>query len=68
MPTTTRSRTTQKHSSVLEQDPGLEALGAGLAPGLPGVEWSEPVGRAQRGGVPDMTFEIGGESPDLGPC
>jgi len=50
MPTTTRSRTTQKHSSVLEQDPGLEALGAGLAPGLPGVEWSEPVGRAQRGG------------------
>jgi putative transposase len=32
MPTTTRSRTTQKHSSVLEQDPGLEALGAGLAP------------------------------------
>src|SRR5450755_2430495 len=35
MPTTTRSRTTQKHSSVLEQDPGLEALGAGLAPGQP---------------------------------
>jgi len=23
--------------------------------------------RAERSGVPDMTFEIGGESPDLGP-
>src|ERR1019366_4987120 len=33
MSTTTRSRTTaQKHSSVLERDPGLEALGAGIAP------------------------------------
>src|ERR1017187_1436400 len=33
MSTTTRSRTTaQKHSSVLERDPGIEALGAGIAP------------------------------------
>jgi hypothetical protein len=35
MPTTTRSRTTQKHSSVLERDPGFEAIGAGIAPGQP---------------------------------
>ncbi len=32
MPTTTRSRTTQKSSSVLERDPGFGALGAGIAP------------------------------------
>src|ERR1035437_6809508 len=41
MPRTTRSRTTQKHSSVLERDPGIEALGAGIAPGLPGEDRSE---------------------------
>src|ERR1035437_5990764 len=41
MPRTTRSRTTQKHSSVLERDPGFEALGAGIAPGLPGEDRSE---------------------------
>jgi putative transposase len=41
MPTTTRSRTTQKSRSVLERDPGLEALGAGIAPGLAGDERSE---------------------------
>ncbi|MGA2929511.1 MAG: hypothetical protein ABSG43_26685 [Solirubrobacteraceae bacterium] len=33
----------------MERDPELEALGLGIAPGLPGVECSEPVGRAQRG-------------------
>ena len=41
MPTTTRSRTTQKSSSVLERDSGLEALGLGIAPGLPGDDRSE---------------------------
>ena len=49
MPTTTRSRTTQKSRSVLERDPGLEALGAGIAPGLPGDDRSEFVERAQIG-------------------
>src|SRR5271157_5809508 len=41
MPTTTRSRTSQKSSSVLEREPGLEALGAGIARGLPGEDRSE---------------------------
>ena len=41
MPTTTRSRTTQTSSSVLERDPELEALGLGIAPGLPGDDRSE---------------------------
>src|SRR5450755_1017845 len=41
MPTTTRSRTTQKSRSVLERGPGFEALGAGIAPGLPGEDRSE---------------------------
>src|ERR1035437_1478236 len=52
MPRTTRSRTTQKHSSVLERDPGFEALGAGIAPGLPGEDRSEraraEIGAGQR--------------------
>ena len=46
MPTTTRSRTT---SSVSDRDPGLEALGAGIAPGLPGDDRSELVERAKIG-------------------
>src|SRR5450755_912178 len=41
MPTTTRSRTTQKSRSVLERGSGFEALGAGIAPGLPGEDRSE---------------------------
>src|SRR5450755_1829007 len=41
MPTTTRSRTAQKSSSVLERGPGFEALGAGIAPGLPREDRSE---------------------------
>src|ERR1035441_8849121 len=40
MSTTTRSRT-QKSRSVLERDPGLEALGAGIAPRLPVDDRSE---------------------------
>ena len=31
MPTTARSRTTQKHSSALERELGFEALAAGIA-------------------------------------
>ena len=41
MPTTTRSRTTQKSSGVLERDPGLDGLELGIAPGLPGDDRSE---------------------------
>jgi len=44
-------RTSRAQSRIeLEQDAELEAVGLGLAAGLPGVERSEPVGRAQRGG------------------
>src|ERR1035438_1073558 len=41
MSTTTRSRTTQKSRSVLECDPGFEALGAGIARGWPVDDRSE---------------------------
>jgi putative transposase len=41
MPTTTRSRTTEKRSSLLELDPDLEGLGLGIAPGVPGDDRSE---------------------------
>jgi hypothetical protein len=47
MPTTTRSRTTEKSSSVLERDSGLEALGLGIAPGLTGDDRSELVERVE---------------------
>ena len=51
MPTTTRSNTQKSRARTeLEQHAAeLEALGLGIAPGLPGVEWSESVGRAERG-------------------
>ena len=50
MPTTTRSRTTQKSSSrVLERDPELGGLELGIAPGLPGDDRSELVERAEIG-------------------
>ncbi len=54
---TTRSRTTQKSSSVLERDPGLEGLGLGIAPGLTGDDRSEReraesvAGRPRRGAL-----------------
>jgi putative transposase len=48
MPTTTRSRN-QKSSSVLEQTPGLEGLGLGIAPALPGEDRSELAERAEIG-------------------
>src|SRR5689334_7016498 len=49
MPTTTRSRTTQKSSnSVLDRDLGLEGLEElGIAPALPGDDRSELVERAE---------------------
>jgi len=48
MSTTTRRRTTEKSSScVLEREPGLESLGAGIAPALPGDDRSELVERAE---------------------
>ena len=44
MPTTTRSRSTQKSSSrLLERAPELGELGLGIAPGLPGEEAGELV-------------------------
>jgi putative transposase len=48
MPTSTRSRTTQSSSdrSVLEPGRGLERLGLGIAPGLPGDDHGELVERA----------------------
>ncbi len=55
MPTTTRSRTSPKSSSVLERELGFGALGAGIAPGLPGDDRSEReraeigAGRPRRG-------------------
>jgi hypothetical protein len=64
MPTRTR---TLNSRTELEQDRELEALGLGIAPGLPGDDRSELVERAVIGGVPGMAFEIGGGSPDLGP-
>jgi putative transposase len=47
MPTTTRSRT--EKTTVLERAQGLEALGLGIAPGLPGDDRSELVERAEIG-------------------
>ena len=67
MPTTTRSRITQKSSSVLERDPGLAALELGIAPGLPGDDRSEreraEIGAGQpRRGAPAVDPPI---SPEL---
>ncbi len=45
-------RTSRAQSRIeLEQDPELEAVGLGLAPGLPGVERSEAVGNPAAGGA-----------------
>jgi len=43
---------------VLERDPGLEALGAGIAPALPGDDRSEPVGRAEVCWVRTLRSEV----------
>ena len=66
----------QESKIELEQDPELAALGLGLAPGLPGVERSEPGGRAQRragqarrgapaAGGPDPGSPAAGLAPEL---
>ena len=51
MPTNTRSRTPKSRTRTeLEQDAAeLEALGLGIAPGLPGDDRSEFVERAELG-------------------
>jgi hypothetical protein len=64
MPTTTRSGTTQKHSSVLGYDPGLEDLGAGIAPGLPGDDHSEFVERAGIGAGQSRRGAPAADPPD----
>ena len=66
MPTTTRSRTQKSRTRTeLEQHAAeLEALGLGIAPGLPGDDRSEFVERA---GVLGTDVEIGGVSPVLEP-
>jgi hypothetical protein len=47
MPTTTRSQTQKSRTTIeLERDRELEALGLGIAPGLPGDDRSEFVERA----------------------
>ena len=46
MPTTTRSRTQKRSTTELEHAPELEALEAGIAPGLPGDDPGEFVERA----------------------
>jgi putative transposase len=57
---------TLKSGIELEQDPGLEAVGLGLAPGLPGVECNEPVGRVEIGaGQPRCGARAAG-GPDPG--
>src|SRR5918995_3044395 len=67
MPTTTRSRTTQKSSSVLERDPGLEALGLGIAPRLPGDDRSELVERAEIGAGHPRRGATAADPPDRQP-
>ena len=75
MPTTMRSRTTQKSSrSVLERDPGLEGLGLGIAPALPGDDRSEReraeigAGQGRRGAraaeAPALSRELVDEAVD----
>jgi len=53
-----------KSRTELERDRELEALGLGIAPGLPGDDRSELV---ERVGVPGTDVEIGGGSPVLEP-
>src|SRR5665213_2178505 len=67
MPTTTKtlkSRTTTEQE--LERDRELEAFELGIAPGVPGDEWSEPVGRVERGaGHPRRARRAGHHPPSL---
>jgi len=65
MPRTTRSTTQLRRATPeLDRDRELEALEAGVAPGLPGDEAGEFVERA---GCARHGAEIGGGSPVLEP-
>jgi len=62
MPTKTTSQ--KSRSTVLERDPGLEALGLGIAPGLPGDGHGELVERAGIGaGQPRRGVSVGDPPP-----
>ena len=68
MPTTTRSRTTNHSSSVLERDRGLEGLELGIAPGLTGEDRSERERAEIVAGQPRRGAPAGGPpvlSPEL---
>jgi putative transposase len=67
MPTTTRSITTQKSRSALDRDPGLESLGLGIAPALPGDDRSEPVGRAEIVAGQRRRGALAADPPDRSP-
>ena len=57
----TRTRTTNSRTTELERDRELEALGLGIAPGLPSAETGELVERAGRGaGQPRRGASAGG--------
>src|SRR3954453_1896116 len=62
MPTKTTSQ--ERRTSVLAREPGIEALGLGIAPGLPGDEHGELVERAGIGaGQPRRGAPAGGPPP-----
>jgi putative transposase len=66
MPTTTRSKISQKSSSrVLERDPELGALELGIAPGLPGDDRSELVERAEIGAGQPGRGALAADPPPL---
>jgi putative transposase len=50
----------------LERDPELEGLGLGIAPGLPGEDRSEPVGRAMIGAGQPRRGALAVDPPDHG--
>ena len=62
----TRTRTTNSRTTELERDRELEALGLGIAPGLPGDETGELVERAGRGaGRPRRGASAGGPQGEV---
>ncbi len=68
MPTTTRSRTGKSRTTAgLERDRELEALGLGLAPGLPGDEAGEFVERAGIGAGQPRRGAPAGDPPTVPP-
>src|SRR5664279_6221059 len=68
MPTTTRSRTQKSRTATELEQRGweLEALGLGIAPGLPGDETGELVERAGRGAGQPRRGASAGHPPALG--